>query len=97
MIDRAEEILNHIDDLEIEYIAIDEAQFFDHTIVEVCRKLADQGYRIICAGLDLDFRGEPFGPMPELIAASHSVIRLYAYAFMPSVPVAANRPPEPKG
>lgn len=77
LIDKAEEILNHVD-IEVEYIAIDEVQFFDHTIVEVCRKLADQGHRIICAGLDLDFRGEPFGSMPELIAASHSSIRLYA-------------------
>lgn len=77
LIDKPEEILKNVIK-KVEYIVIDEVQFFDNAVVDVCRKLADEGYRIICAGLDLDFRGEPFGPMPNLIAASHSSVRLYA-------------------
>jgi len=49
-------------------VAIDEAQFFDWSIAEVCNELADRGVRVIVAGLDMDFRAEPFGPMPLLLA-----------------------------
>ncbi|EGL83622.1 Thymidine kinase [Caldalkalibacillus thermarum TA2.A1] len=77
LIDTAEEILDHVNG-KAEYIAIDEVHFFDIMIGSVCRKLANQGYRIICAGLDLDFRGEPFPPMPYLVAISHSVTHLRA-------------------
>ena len=46
-------------------VAIDEVQFFDPAVVEICEQLAEQGKRVICAGLDMDFRGVPFGPMPD--------------------------------
>jgi thymidine kinase len=61
-----------------EVIAIDEIQFFDWTIAEVCTALANQGKRIIAAGLDQDFRGEPFGPIPLLMALAEQVDKLQA-------------------
>ena len=63
------EIFNYIDQ-SIDIIAIDEVQFFDEEIVRVAQQLANSGYRVILAGLDQDFRGEPFGPMPALLAIS---------------------------
>ncbi|CAM3135664.1 thymidine kinase [Filibacter tadaridae] len=59
-------------------IAIDEAQFFDDGIVDVVMELADRGFRVIVAGLDQDFRGEPFGPMPRLMAIAELVTKLQA-------------------
>jgi len=59
-------------------VAIDEIQFFDHEIVQTCEDLANSGIRVICAGLDQDFRGEPFGPSPTLLAASEFVTKLQA-------------------
>ena len=59
-------------------IGIDEAQFFGNTLVDVCNKLANSGKRIIIAGLDMDFRGKPFGPMPNLMAIAEFVSKLYA-------------------
>ena len=59
-------------------IGIDEAQFFDNGIVEVCNTLANQGYRVIIAGLDMDFRGNPFGPMPQLMAIAEDVTKVHA-------------------
>lgn len=59
-------------------VAIDEVQFFDWTIAEVCNVLADRGIRVIVAGLDMDFRGEPFGPMPLLMATAEKVDKLTA-------------------
>ncbi|MBI5878496.1 MAG: thymidine kinase [Chloroflexi bacterium] len=59
-------------------VAIDEVQFFDWSISDVCNALADRGKRIILAGLDLDFRGEPFGPMPLLMAQAEEVEKLHA-------------------
>ena len=59
-------------------VAIDEVQFFDGGIVDVCRTLAGDGRRVICAGLDLDFRGEPFGPVPALLALAERVDKLQA-------------------
>jgi thymidine kinase len=59
-------------------VAIDEAQFFDVGVVEMAEKLADNGIRVIVAGLDLDFRGEPFGPMPQLMAIAEEVTKLHA-------------------
>jgi thymidine kinase len=59
-------------------VAIDEAQFFEDEIVRLCETLADQGLRVIVAGLDMDFRGEPFGPMPALMARSEQVHKLQA-------------------
>jgi thymidine kinase len=59
-------------------VAIDEVQFFDPEIVATCEKLAETGKRVICAGLDMDFRGEPFGPMPALLARAEQVTKLHA-------------------
>lgn len=72
---------SHIDSFvsdDYDVIAIDEAQFFDAAIVDVVTKLADRGFRVIVAGLDQDFRGEPFGPMPRLIAIAEHVTKLQA-------------------
>lgn len=59
-------------------VAIDEAQFFDSSIVDICKQLADSGTRIIVAGLDMDFMGNPFGPMPALMAIAEHVTKLHA-------------------
>jgi len=59
-------------------IAIDEGQFFDEGLVDLCEGLADQGMRVIIAGLDMDFRGEPFGPMPMLMARAEQVDKVQA-------------------
>lgn len=63
---------------EVDVIGIDEAQFFDDGIVEVCNMLANQGYRVIVAGLDMDFKGMPFGPMPALMAIADDVQKVHA-------------------
>ncbi|CUA79676.1 thymidine kinase [Anoxybacillus suryakundensis] len=59
-------------------VAIDEVQFFDEHVVDVVQQLADEGYRVIVAGLDQDFRGEPFGPVPTLMSIAESVTKLQA-------------------
>jgi len=59
-------------------VAIEEGQFFDMGLVKVCQSLADKGKRVIVAGLDQDFRGEPFGPMPYLMAVAEYVDKLHA-------------------
>jgi len=63
---------------ETKVVAIDEAQFFDEGIVKVVNRLADEGKRVIVAGLDQDFRGEPFGPMPQLMAVAERVLKVHA-------------------
>lgn len=67
-------------------VAIDEAQFFDDGIVEVCRNLTHNGVRVIAAGLDLDFRGEPFGPMPLLMVEAEMVDKLQAICVVCGAP-----------
>ncbi|RFN59235.1 thymidine kinase [Marixanthomonas ophiurae] len=59
-------------------IGIDEAQFFDDEIVQVCNDLANRGIRVIVAGLDMDFKGNPFGPMPNLMATAEYVTKVHA-------------------
>src|SRR6202000_2617164 len=59
-------------------IGIDEAQFFDDKLPEVCNVLANKGVRVIIAGLDMDFKGRPFGPMPALMAIAESVTKVHA-------------------
>ncbi len=71
------ELLAHLDTT-ADVIAIDEVQFFDAAIVDVCNMLANQGKRVICAGLDMDFRGVPFGPIPQLLAIAERVEKLQA-------------------
>jgi thymidine kinase len=61
-----------------EVVGIDEAQFFDDEIVQVCNDLANQGKRVIVAGLDMDFKGNPFGPMPALMATAEYVTKVHS-------------------
>jgi len=63
---------------EVDVVGIDEAQFFDDGLVSVCQQLADQGVRVIAAGLDMDFSRKPFGPMPGLMAAAEYVTKVHA-------------------
>lgn len=63
-------------------VGVDEAQFFDRSIVAVCQKLANRGLRVIVAGLDQDYLGRPFGPMPELLAVAESILKLKAVCMV---------------
>lgn len=63
---------------EVDVVGIDEAQFFDDGLVEVCAQLADVGIRVIIAGLDMDFKRVPFGPMPRLMAIADDVYKVHA-------------------
>lgn len=63
---------------DIEVVGVDEAQFFDAGLALVCEQLADQGIRVIVAGLDMDFQGKPFGPMPHLMAIAEYVTKVHA-------------------
>ena len=69
-------ILLLADDCDV--IGIDEAQFFDRELPNVCRQLANKGIRVIVAGLDMDFQGNPFGPMPDLMAMAEYVTKVHA-------------------
>jgi thymidine kinase len=62
----------------VDVVGIDEAQFFDMELVHVCNQLANMGMRVIVAGLDMDYRGEPFGPMPYLMATAEYVTKVHA-------------------
>ncbi|WP_020527405.1 thymidine kinase [Flexithrix dorotheae] len=75
-VNSAKEVLSHCQDCDV--IAIDEAQFFDAEIVSVCIRLANRGKRVIVCGLDMDFEGKPFGPMPELMSIAEFVTKLHA-------------------
>ncbi len=81
----AREILQKLDD-NTDVVAIDEVQFFDWQIADLCSKLADNGKRVIVAGLDTDFRGEPFGPMPLLMSLAEDVTKLHAICVVCSAP-----------
>ncbi|NLA25229.1 MAG: thymidine kinase [Bacteroidales bacterium] len=63
---------------EVDVVGIDEAQFFDDGLIEVCNELANRGIRVIIAGLDMDFMGRPFGPMPGLMAIAEYVTKVHA-------------------
>ena len=63
---------------DVDVVGIDEAQFFDDEIVAVCNDLANRGIRVIVAGLDMDFKGNPFGPMPALMATAEYVTKVHA-------------------
>lgn len=75
-IDSSSSILLFTSDADV--VGIDEAQFFDDGLVEVCNKLANSGVRVIIAGLDMDFKGVPFGPMPGLCAIADEVTKVHA-------------------
>jgi thymidine kinase len=85
VVGNAAEIASLVDD-DTEVVAIDEVQFFDWTVAELCDQLADQGLRVILAGLDMDFRGEPFGPMPLLMAQAEAVDKLQAICMVCGAP-----------
>jgi thymidine kinase len=81
----AQEVLERLNP-ETTVVAIDEIQFFDDGIVQVCDELAQRGLRVIGAGLDLNFRGEPFGPMPILMAQAERVDKLHAICVVCGAP-----------
>lgn len=62
----------------VDVVAIDEAQFFDNSLVEVCNRLANDGIRVVVAGLDMDFMGNPFGPIPSLLSVAEFVTKVHA-------------------
>ena len=62
----------------VDVVGIDEAQFFDKNLTEVCQKLALKGIRVVIAGLDMDYRGEPFGPVPQLLAVAEYITKVHA-------------------
>jgi thymidine kinase len=80
LIDDAKEILKYSGEAEV--IGIDEAQFFSYDIVEVCNKLANDGKRVIIAGLDQDYRGIPFEPMPQLLAIAEYITKTLAICMV---------------
>ena len=75
-VETAKEILELAKDVDV--VGIDEAQFFDNDIIDVCNQLANNGVRVIVAGLDMDFMGKPFGPMPYLMAIAEYVTKVHA-------------------
>ena len=85
-----QELLDRLDP-DSEVIAIDEVQFFDNRIVAFCQEWAAGGKRVIAAGLDQDFRGEPFGPTPDLLAVAEYVTKLQAICAVCSAPASRNQ------
>ena len=75
-VDSSQNILLLADDIDV--VGIDEAQFFDMGIVDVCNQLASRGIRVIVAGLDMDYKGVPFGPMPAFMAIAEDVYKTHA-------------------
>lgn len=75
-VDSAESILLLANNVDV--VAIDEAQFFDQNLVRVCQILANNGIRVIVAGLDMDYLGNPFGPMPNLMAVAEHIVKVHA-------------------
>jgi thymidine kinase len=73
---KSDDILQELDGIEV--VGIDEAQFFDDNIVNVCHQLAARGVRVIAAGLDMDYLGRPFGPMPQLLSQAEYVTKVHA-------------------
>ncbi len=72
----SKKLLEFID--EVDVIGVDEAQFFDNDLTDVCQQLASAGLRVIIAGLDMDFKGKPFGPMPDLLAVAEYITKVHA-------------------
>ena len=89
-VDSSEQIALRIDP-HAQVIAIDEAQFLDHGIVAVANELAGRGRRVIVAGTDTDFRGEPFGAMPQLMCTAEIVDKLHAICVMCGAPATRNQ------
>lgn len=89
-VDSSSQILLRLDPM-AQVIAIDEAQFLDAGIVQVASSLADRGRRVILAGTDTDFRGEPFGAMPQLMAVAEMVDKLHAICVLCGSPASRNQ------
>jgi len=87
VVERAEEILRRLDP-RTEVVGIDEAQFFDDELPAVCSHLASLGKRVIVAGLDMDYRGIPFGPMPTILAIAEKVDKISAICSRCGAPAA---------
>ena len=85
IIEKSIEVWNYIND-KTDAVVIDEVQFFDDEIVQISETLADRGIRVIVGGLDRDFRGEPFGPMPALLARAEFVTKLTAICVKSGLP-----------
>lgn len=75
-VQHSRDILQHVSDEHV--VGIDEAQFFDMDLPDVCNELANRGIRVVIAGLDMDFKGKPFGPMPHLLAIAEYVTKVHA-------------------
>ena len=87
LVERASEVLTRLDP-RTEVVGIDEAQFFDSDLPKVCGHLANLGKRVLAAGLDMDYRGVPFGPMPELLAVAEEVHKIHAICTRCGAPAA---------
>jgi thymidine kinase len=85
VVESAKDILDFITN-DVDVVAIDEVQFFDRDIIAVCNKLAKAGKRVMAAGLDTDFRAEPFGVMPELVTTAEFVTKLTAVCMVCGAP-----------
>ncbi len=81
---QASDILERTADCRV--VGIDEAQFFDQAIVSVCNHLANSGKRVVVAGLDMDYEGQPFGPMPNLMAVAEYVTKVHAICAVSGAP-----------
>ncbi len=84
-VNNASDMMNYLKTLPYA-VAIDEIQFFDKDVVNLCERLANSGVRVICAGLDMDFRGEPFGIMPEILSRAEFVTKLNAICMVCGAP-----------
>ncbi|KAB3534690.1 thymidine kinase [Alkaliphilus pronyensis] len=85
-VDTSQDIREYIKDKEFDVLAIDEVQFFDEGLVEFCQWTADNGKRIICSGLDMDFRAEPFQIVPQLMSIAEHVSKLTAVCMVCKLP-----------
>ncbi len=85
IIDKSIEIIDYVKE-DTDAVVIDEVQFFDQEIVQIAEDLADKGIRVIVGGLDRDFRGEPFGPMPNLLSRAEFVTKLTAICVKSGLP-----------
>lgn len=77
-VEKAQDIWDKATSEPVDVVGIDEGQFFDNDIIDVCNELANSGIRVIVAGLDMDYQGKPFGPMPYLMAVAEFVTKLHA-------------------
>ena len=73
-IEKSDELFDHLNNVQV--VAIDEAQFFDMNLPDIVQKIALRGIRVIIAGLDMDFRGEPFGPVPHILSVAEYITKV---------------------